>query len=69
MSGLLPVYFRSEWSYAQLRTSGARTLCAFNDDATALIAVTTDGQYYMAEIPKGGGDCVIIEKLSLLNRV
>jgi hypothetical protein len=63
MGGLLPKYFNSEWSYAKLKLgiSGGRTLCAFNDDASALIAVTTDGQYYMAEIPKGGGDCVIKE--------
>ena len=69
MGGLLPKYFKSEWSYAQLRISDGRALCAFNDDASTLIAVTTDGLYYIAEIPKGGGDCVIKEKKNLLNKV
>jgi len=36
-------YFKSEWSYAQMRISDGRALCAFSEDASTLIAVTTDG--------------------------
>lgn len=67
MGGLLPKYFKSEWSYAQLRINDGRALCAFSEDANTLIAVTTDGQYYLAEIPKNGGDCVIKDKRAMLS--
>ena len=64
----MPKYFKSEWSFAQLRiTDGGRALCAFNEDATNLIAVTTDGQYYISEIPNNGGECEIKERRSLLS--
>ena len=68
MGGILPKYFKSEWSFAQLRiTDGGRAICAFNEDASTLIAVTTDGQYYISEIPKGGGECEIKDKRHLIN--
>ena len=57
MKKVLPKYFDGEWSYAQFRIQDSRALCAFGDDGT-LIIVTTDGNYYLAEIPKKGGDCV-----------
>ena len=58
MKKLLPKYFDSEWSYAQFRLQEGKALCAFSDDGSELIAVTTDGVYYEAEIPKKGGDCI-----------
>jgi hypothetical protein len=64
--GGISKYFKSEWSFAQLRISDGRALCAFNEDATTLIAVTTDGQYYVADMPKVQGDCIIREKKNLL---
>lgn len=68
MGNLLPKYFKSEWSYAQLRVGDgdARSLCAFGDDGTTLVSVSTDGQYILADIPKSGGDCSIREKKYLL---
>jgi hypothetical protein len=66
MGNLLPKYFKSEWSYAQLRIGDGRALCAFSEDGTTLIAVTTDGLYILADIPKNGGDCVIRERKNLL---
>jgi hypothetical protein len=67
MGNLLPKYFKSEWSYAQLRIGDgeARSLCAFGDEGTTLVSVSTDGQYILAEIPKNGGDCTIKEKKNL----
>ena len=67
MKKILPKYFGGEWSYAQFRIQDSKALCAFSDDGTTLIAVTTDGNYYLAEIPKKkGGDCVKKEMKSLL---
>lgn len=43
MKRLLPKYFDSEWSFAQFRVPEGKALCAFGDDGTSLIAVTTDG--------------------------
>ena len=68
MGGILPKYFKSEWSFAQLRiTDGGRAICAFNEDASTLIAVTTDGQYYISDIPKNGGECYIKDKKHLIH--
>jgi hypothetical protein len=68
MGGILPKYFKSEWSFAQLRiTDGGRAICAFNEDASTLIAVTTDGQYYISDIPKNGGECEIKDRKHLIN--
>jgi hypothetical protein len=58
MKKILPKYFDGEWSYAQFRVPDSKALCAFSDDGSTLIAVTTDGYYYLAEIPKKKGDCV-----------
>ncbi len=57
MKKLLPKYFDSEFSFAQFRISDSKALCAFADDNT-LIVVSTEGNYYVAHIPVGGGDCV-----------
>ena len=60
-------YFEYEFSFAQFRIQDSKALCAFADDST-LIAVTTDGNYFVASIPtrKTGGDCVTKEVRSLL---
>lgn len=62
MKKLLPKYFDSEWSYAQFKIPDGKALCAFSEDGNTLISVTTDGTYYLAEIPKKKGDCVVKEK-------
>ncbi len=68
MGKVLGKYFQSEWSYAQLRVGDgdARSLCAFGEDGTTLVSVSTDGQYILADIPKNGGECIIKEKKNLL---
>ena len=66
MKKLLPKYFDSEWSFAQFRVQDSKALCAFSDEGDTLIVVTTDGNYYLAEIPKKGGDCVKKEMKSLV---
>lgn len=42
-------------------------MCAFSDDAKTLIVVSTDGNYYLAEIPAKGGDCVKKDMKSLVS--
>lgn len=66
MKKLLPKYFDSEWSFAQMRVQDSRALCAFSDDGSTLIVVSTDGNYYLADIPKKGGECVKRETNSLI---
>jgi hypothetical protein len=65
MKKILPKYFDSEWSYAQFRVPDSKALCAFSEDGSTLIAVTTDGSYYLAEIPKKKGDCIQKDKKNL----
>jgi hypothetical protein len=65
MKKILPKYFDSEWSFAQFKLSEGRALCAFSDDGSTLIAVTHDGYYCLADIPKKGGECVLKEKKPL----
>jgi len=67
MKKLLPKYFDSEFSFAQFRIQDSKALCAFSGDDT-LIAVTTEGNYYVASIPttKQGGDCIMKEQKSLI---
>lgn len=66
MKKLLPKYFDGEWSYAQFRIQDSKALCAFSDDGNTLIVVSTDGQYYLADIPRKKGDCIKKEQKSLI---
>lgn len=55
--GKISNYFKSEWSYAQYRIGDVRSICAFSEDGTSIIAITSDGNYCCADIPKSGGEC------------
>lgn len=39
MSGFLPKYFKSEWSYAQFRVPNGRTIVAFGQDKNSIIGM------------------------------
>lgn len=57
MKKLLPKYFDGQWSFAHLKVGdNGPCLCAFTEDEM-LTAITLDGHYYIAQIPKNGGDC------------
>ena len=43
-----PKYFTGEWSFAQFRILDMYSLCAIRDKF--VIAISKDGNYYMAEI-------------------
>ncbi len=66
MKGLVP-YFSSEWSLAQFRIPGHKSLVAFGETGKfQIVVVTYEGKYYRAEFdPKAGGDCKKIEEKSL----
>jgi hypothetical protein len=48
MSGVLPKYFNSEWSFAQFRIIDSTALCAIKENK--VITVSKEGNYYLAEI-------------------
>jgi hypothetical protein len=55
MKGMLPSYFDSEWSFAQFRLVDTRAVCAIKE--SKIITISDDGNYYLAEIDKNGGEC------------
>lgn len=64
MKGILPSYFDSEWSYAQFRIVDSRAICAIKDNK--IVVVSEEGNYYMAEIEKNGGECKKLLQKDLL---
>lgn len=64
MKGILPKYFDSEWSFAQFRLVDAHSICAIKDNK--IIAISEDGNYYLGEIEKIGGECKKIQQKDLL---
>ena len=59
-------FFKSEWSFAQVRLTDHRSICCFGAENN-IIVVSTDGKYYKAEIDmEKGGDCKIIQEEQLL---
>jgi WD40 repeat protein len=60
-------YFKSEWNFAQVKLDEQHSsICAFGPDNT-LIAITSVGKYYQAQIDmKRGGNCKIINEYSNL---
>lgn len=55
MKGVLPKYFDSEWSFAQFRLVDSHAICAIKENK--IIAISEDGNYYLANIDKNGGEC------------
>ena len=69
MKGMLPKYFDSNWSYGRFKVpnedNSLHQTCAFNKEGTHLIVISSEGTYYLAEIPKSKGNCKIKEKKNL----
>ena len=51
--GLVPKYFASEWSFAQVRGIEGKALCAFAADGR-LAVVSADGSFLLAGFEDGG---------------
>lgn len=59
-------FFKSEWSFAQVRITSHRSICAFGSENT-IIVVSTDGKYYKAQIDlEKGGECKILQEEQLI---
>jgi WD40 repeat protein len=69
MSGIVP-FFNSEWSYGKFKIpsddNSLHQTCAFDKDGNHLIVVSSQGTYYLAEIPKTKGNCKLLEKRNLI---
>lgn len=57
LSSLVPKYFESQWSFAQLRGLESKSICAFDRDAPRIIVLCADGSFMRASFD-GGGECV-----------
>lgn len=57
LSVVLPSYFKSQWSFAQLRVPDYRSICCFGKDVNTVITLCADGSYYRAKFdPVLGGE-------------
>lgn len=66
MSGVLPSYFNSEWSFAQFRIIDSTAMCAIKDNK--VISISKEGSYYLAEIDtKNGGECKKLQQRGLIS--
>jgi len=69
MSGIVP-FFSSEWSFGRFKTpnedNSTHQTCAFDKEGNHLIVVSSQGTYYLAEIPKSKGNCKIVDQKNLL---
>ena len=52
--GLVPKYFASEWSFAQVRGIEDKSICAFVHDTCKLAVVSADGTFLVANFEDGG---------------
>lgn len=61
MSGMLPSYFSSEWSFAQFRGASAPCICTFSAQPRTIIVVGEDLNFYQCAYPEDGGECELQE--------
>ena len=60
-------FFKSEWSFAQVRITEPRSICTFVNGHSTMVAVTTRGTYYKAEINQTvGGEANITQRENLV---
>ena len=65
MFGMGKNYFNSEWSFAQFRVNGTKSICTFSKE-NSIIVVSNDGKYYHARFdPKAGGECKLIQESNI----
>jgi WD40 repeat protein len=53
-AGVLPKYFESEWSFAQVHGIDAPSICAFGAEENTIIVIGKDGSFLRANFAKGG---------------
>jgi WD40 repeat protein len=62
-------YFKSEWSFAQLRIEDNKSVCTFGPNNT-IIVMTSSGKYYQAsyDVGKKNSECILIQEFNLYNQ-
>jgi WD40 repeat protein len=66
LSGMLPAYFSSEWSFAQFRVPDNRFIAGYGTDEATLVVVSANGSYYKARFdPATGGEMEGVCHMSL----
>lgn len=61
-TGLVPKYFDSEWSFAQIRGIEGKAICAFSKDSSKLHIISAEGQFMVANVEEGEGSRYSITK-------
>jgi len=56
-------YFKSEWSFAQLRIEDTKSIVTFGPSNT-IIVITSNGKYYQAsfEVGKKNSECILMNE-------
>ena len=62
---LVPKYFESEWSFAQVRGIEGRSICAFSKDSNRVVVVSADGTFIVSSF-EDGGDCARVSTAKFL---
>ena len=62
---LVPKYFESEWSFAQVRGIEGKSICAFGKDPNRIVVVSADGTFIVASF-EDGGDCTRVSTAKFL---
>lgn len=62
---LVPKYFESEWSFAQVRGIEGRSICAFGKDPSRIVVVSADGTFIVSSF-EDGGDCARVSTAKFL---
>ncbi|KAJ1434301.1 WD40-repeat-containing domain protein [Ochromonadaceae sp. CCMP2298] len=66
LPGMVPKYFDSEWSFAQMRGIEGRSICAFAKDSSKVVVVSADGSFIVAAFDEGVGECARISTARFL---
>lgn len=57
LPGLVPKYFASEWSCAQIRGIESKCICAFDRDSSKILVVCADGTFLKYNFEDKQGEC------------
>lgn len=57
LPGLVPKYFASEWSCAQIRGIESKCICAFDKDSSKILVVCADGTFLTYNFTDKLGEC------------
>jgi WD repeat-containing protein 45 len=62
-ANLVPKYFESEWSFAQVRGIEGKAICAFSKDSNRLHIIGSDRSFIVAKVQEGECERIITDKI------